>query len=69
MINRVSMLMGLAALLVALAACSASEEPASLERDAAPAPAPAAAPAPVKQQLVTAQPEGFNTIGGSATCQ
>ena len=53
MINRVSMLMGLAALLVALAACSASEEPASLERDAAPASlAPAAAPAPVKQQLV-----------------
>ena len=31
------------------------------------APSAPAAPIPVQQPLVKAQPEGFNTIGGSAT--
>ena len=67
MISKLISLMGIAAVVVAFAACSASEEgPESLLEVAAAAPAPAA-PAPVQQQLVTAQPEGFNAIGGSAT--
>ena len=69
MIRKLISLTGIAAIVVAFAACSASEEaPASAQQPVAPAPAAApAAPAPVQQQLVTAQPEGFNTIGGSAT--
>ena len=88
--NKVTVLAGLAALVFALIACGASEEP----------PAPAAAPAPASMGMATdsimeeqpglaglpgnpaipgiaglqgapapvqQQPEGFNTIGGSAT--
>ena len=70
MISKLISLMGITAIVVAFAACSASEEgPESSQQleTAAPAPAAPAAPAPIQQQLVTAQPEGFNAIGGSAT--
>ncbi len=73
MVSRVKILAAIAVLILAMVACSAEE--AEIPQSA-PAPAPAApaapaaaapAPAPVQQQLQTAQPEGFNTIGGSAT--
>ena len=73
MVSRVKILVAIAVLILAIVACSAEEQSAPAA-PAAPAPAaPAAAPAkppasaPVQQQLQTAQPEGFNTIGGSAT--
>ena len=67
MISKLISLMGITAIVVAFAACSASEEgPESSQQLETAAPAPAA-PAPIQQQLVTAQPEGFNAIGGSAT--
>ena len=73
MFSRVFVLFGMAALLMVLAACASDESMPATESDApAPAQAPAAAPAPaapapVQQSIVTEQPEGFNTIGGSAT--
>ena len=70
MVSRVTILAAIAVLIFAIVACSA-QEPEIPQSAPAPAPAapaaPAAAPAPVQQQLQTAQPEGFNTIGGSAT--
>ena len=75
MVSRLEILAAIAVLVFAVVACSAQGEPAPRPAPAAPAPgapgapveAIAAAPAPVQQQLQTAQPEGFNTIGGSAT--
>ena len=86
MIIRVTALVGIAALVMVLAACgggyeyesapepaAAAPEPAAPEpaaavpAAAAPAPAAAAQSVPMQEQAVTAQPEGFNTIGGSAT--
>ena len=73
MFSRVFVLFGMAALLMVLAACASDESMPATESDApAPAQAPAAAPAPaapapVQQSIVTEQPEGFNTIGGSVT--
>ena len=69
MIRKIIALVSVLALAAALAACGASEEPAPAPAPAAPAPAApaAAAPAPVQQSVVTERPEGFNTIGGSAT--
>ncbi len=78
MINRIVVLAAFGALVMALVmalvACAASEseyeqtaESEVMEYRSADAPMAAAAPAPVQQQFVTAQPEGFNTIGGSAT--
>ena len=67
--SRLFALVGIAVLIMALAACSsmeAPEEPAPAPAAPAPTSAPAA-PAPVQQSVVTEQPEGFNTIGGSAT--
>ena len=74
MTSRVVVLAIFAALVMALLACAASEseyeqtaESEVMEYRSADAPMAAAAPAPVQQQFVTAQTEGFNTIGGSAT--
>ena len=78
MMIRVLTMIWMAAIVAMLAACSAESgdsrpvAPApAAPAPAAPAPAPqmgmAMAPAPVQQQLQAAQPEGFNTIGGSAT--
>ena len=79
MVSRVKVLAVITVLIIAIMACSSEEAepapapvaPAAARPMAAPAaaPAPTSAPAsaPVQQQLQTAQPEGFNTIGGSAT--
>ena len=79
MVSRVKVLAAITVLIIAIMACSSEEAepapapaaPAAARPMAAPAaaPAPTSAPAsaPVQQQLQTAQPEGFNTIGGSAT--
>ena len=76
MISRIVILATFAALVMVLSACAAGDSESeltseSLEMDVedryTAAPAAPAAPAPVQQQLVTAQPEGFNAIGGSAT--
>ncbi len=76
MISRVTKTIGLAALTVAvaiaLAACSAGEpevpgETVVVEKEVIKKIEVPAALAPVQQSGVTAQPEGFNTIGGSAT--
>ena len=82
MIRRMTFLLGAAALAMALAACADGGDyvpataPSTQQASAAqPAPAPPAqqASAPTAQEFsaqqepVRAQPEGFNTIGGSAT--
>ncbi len=77
MLSKIIGLIGIAALAVALVACAADEgyyEPTVAPAPQAPATqptamaAPAAAPAMEAQaQAMMAQPEGFNTIGGSAT--
>ncbi len=79
MFGKIVGLIGIVALAVALVACAGSEyeeaeavEPASIRRSPPPtaptAMAAAAAPAMAAQsQAMMAQPEGFNTIGGSAT--
>ncbi len=72
MLIRVKILVAIAVLILAIVACSAEEAlaPAPAPPAAAPtAPAAraAAAPVQVEQQLQTAQPGGFNSIGGSAT--
>ena len=80
MMIRVLTMIWMAAIVAMLAACSAESGDSRPVAPAPAAPAPgapgapgapveaiAAAPAPVQQRLATAQPEGFNTIGGSAT--
>ena len=80
MFGKIVGLIAIAALAVALVACSAGE-PQTQQQPMAPAPAPTAAPVaqaqamptamaaaqPVAPAAAMAQPEGFNTIGGSAT--
>ena len=75
MFGKIVGLIGIAALVAALVACSA-EGPQERQEPMPPAAAPtaapvaqaqAAAPAPVQQAASMVQPEGFNTIGGSAT--
>ena len=59
MVNRLLILMGFVALMVALAGCG--------DAGYEPTPSDQGFQVPVGEQLVTSQPEGFNTIGGSAT--
>ena len=75
MISRIVVLATFAALVMVLSACAAGDSESELtseslemdlEMDVEDSAAPAAH-APVQQQLVAAQPEGFNAIGGSAT--
>ena len=79
MFSKIVGLIAIAALAVALAACAGAEydeapeptavsvAPAQLAAQAQPTQAPAMAAQPVAPAAAMAQPEGFNTIGGSAT--
>ena len=71
MVGKATALIGFLALIVLLAACggdyaapTTAPQPEAMEEASAEAESP---PVPVREQLATAFPEGFNTIGGSAT--
>ncbi|MCE2405869.1 MAG: hypothetical protein J4F43_12035 [Dehalococcoidia bacterium] len=67
MIGKATVLIGLMALVVLLAACAEGYEPAPATTAPQGTIAPYGHSVPVEGALVTDLPEGFNTIGGSAT--